>query len=231
MAGGRITRLEINAGFSLGGQPVHMEGVSLGRGLAIGTAVLYEPGISRQDIIADDAKTQKTRLSRALSSMHVAIDRMLNRNASLHGTESRDILEAYQMFARDRGWLARIEATIDKGLSAEAAVQRVQNETRARMARMNDAYIRERLQDLEDLSNRLLSHLLRQKTMRPPEDLPDNIILIARSLGPAALLDYDHSKLKGVVLEKGSHSNHVAIVARALGVPVVGQCGDKIGRA
>ncbi len=226
IAGGLITRLELNAGFSSGGQPVHMEGVSLGRGLAIGTAVLYEPGIALSEIIVDDVKAQKMRLSSALSSMHNAIDRMLNRNAGLHGTESRDILEAYQMFAKDRGWLARIEATIEKGLSAEAAVQRVQNETRARMARMNDAYIRERLQDLEDLSNRLLSHLLKHNRVKPPEDLPDNIILIARSLGPAALLDYDHTKLKGVVLEKGSHSNHVAIVARALGIPVVGQCGD-----
>ena len=226
VAGGLITRLEINAGFSSGGAPVHMEGVSLGRGLAIGTAVLYEPGISLNDIVADDTKAQKMRLSKALSSMHNAIDRMLSRNTVLYGTESRDILEAYQMFAKDRGWLARIEATIEKGLSAEAAVQRVQNETRARMARMSDAYIRERLQDLEDLSNRLLSHLLKQNRASVPENLPDNFILIARSLGPAALLDYDPAKLKGVILEKGSQSNHVAIVARALGIPVVGQCGE-----
>jgi phosphotransferase system enzyme I (PtsP) len=130
------------------------------------------------------------------------------------------------MFAKDRGWLSRIEATIEKGLSAEAAVQRVQNETRARMMQVNDAYIRERLQDLEDLSNRLLSHLIKKSRVRPPEDLPDNIILVARSMGPAALLDYDHTKLKGVILEKGSHSNHVAIVARSLGIPAVGQCGD-----
>src|SRR5690606_4801718 len=101
-----------------------------------------------------------------------------------------------------------------------------QNETRARMLQMSDAYIRDRLQDLEDLSNRLLSHLTRQRGRDAPAELPDNIILFARSLGPAALLDYDHGRLKGVVLEKGSQSNHVTIVARSLGVPVVGQTGD-----
>ncbi|MEZ0259503.1 MAG: phosphoenolpyruvate--protein phosphotransferase [Alphaproteobacteria bacterium] len=227
IAGGLLTRLEINSSFSNGSKPTHVSGVSHGRGLAIGTAVLYEPGIGMQDIIASDTPAQKQRLKSALTSMHNAIDKMLNRNTGLHGTESRDILEAYQMFAKDRGWLARIEAAIGKGLSAEAAVQRVQNETRARMMRMNDAYIRERLQDLEDLSNRLLSHLLKHsQRVEPAAALPDNIILFARSLGPAALLDYDHTKLKGVVLEKGSHSNHVAIVARALGIPVVGQTGD-----
>ncbi len=226
VSGGIVTRAEINSGLASGEKPTHIEGVSLGSGLAIGTAVLYEPGISMQDIVADDTKLQKQRLRQALSSMHDAIDKMLNRTAAIAGTESRDILEAYQMFAKDRGWLAKIEATIEKGLSAEAAVQRVQNETRARMMQMSDTYIRERLQDMEDLSNRLLSHLLKQNRIYPQDQLPDNIILIARSLGPAALLDYDHKKLKGVILEKGSQSNHVAIVARSLGIPVVGQVGD-----
>lgn len=129
------------------------------------------------------------------------------------------------MFAKDRGWLARIEAAIDKGLTAEAAVQRVQNETRARMMQVNDAYIRERLHDLEDLSSRLQSHLVRQQKTDAAR-LPESIVLIARALGPAALLDYDHTRLKAVVLEKGGHSSHVAIVARSLGIPVVGQCGD-----
>lgn len=228
VSGGLLSREEISSGFAAGGKPTHVDGLSLGRGLAIGTAVLYEPGISMRDIVADDTREQKLRLRKAVTAMHDAIERMLTRNSGVFssGSESRDILEAYQMFARDRGWLAKIENAIDKGLSAEAAVSAVLNETRARMMQMNDAYLRERLEDMEDLSNRLLSHLLREGRPQSSADLPDNIILVARSLGPAALLDYDHSKLKGVVLEKGSHSNHVAIVARSLGIPVVGQAGD-----
>ena len=229
VAGGIISRKEISSVSASGQKPNQIAGVSLGRGLAIGTVVLYEPPVGMNEILVDDTKTQKMRLSAALASMHDAIDRMLNRNNGLAGSESRDILEAYQMFARDRGWLAKIEATVEKGLSAEAAVQRVQNETRARMSQMSDAYIRDRLQDMEDLSNRLLSHLVRQGGQRVSDTIPDNIILVARSLGPAALLDYDHRRLKAVVLEKGSHSNHVAIVARALGIPIVGQCRDVMG--
>lgn len=225
VTGGILTRQEMNSGYAAGGKPSQVTGASLARGLAVGTVVFYEPGVSMRDIIADDTKAEKARLSQGLASMHDAIDQMLSANATLSSAESRDILEAYKMFARDRGWLTRIEAAIDKGLTAEAAVQRVQNETRVRMMQVTDSYIRERMQDMEDLSNRLLTHLTKKDKARS-EPLQDNIILVARSMGPAALLDYDHSRLKGVILERGSHSNHVAIVARSLGIPVVGQCVD-----
>lgn len=226
-SGGVLTIDEMSAGISSGRQrPTEAEGVSLGRGLAIGHAVLYEPRLTMQNIIAEDSTAQKLRLRRAVAGMHEAINRMLHQDIVLTGSETRDILEAYQMFARDRGWLVRIEAAIDKSLSAEAAVIAVLNETRARMAQVSDGYIRERLQDMEELSNRLLSHLMQQHFASAHDKLPEDMILVARSMGPAALLDYDRARLKGVVLEKGSHSNHVAIVARSLGIPVVGQCGD-----
>ena len=203
-----------------------MTGVSLSKGLAIGHAVLYQPFLTEAEIVSGDAQTQILRLRRAVDSMHDAINRMLHHSATPTIAETRDILEAYQMFARDRGWLTRIEAAIETGLGAEAAVQHVLGETRARMMQVNDGYIRERLQDMEDLSNRLLSHLIQHNSAAPRATLPDEIILVARSLGPAALLDYDRDRLKGVVLEKGGYSNHVAIVARALGIPVIGQCGN-----
>jgi len=203
-----------------------LTGTSLSKGLAIGHAVLYEPCLIGSEIVTGDVHTQVRRLQRAVDSMHEAINRMLHHSATPTVAETRDILEAYQMFARDRGWLARIESVIEKGLSAEAAVQHVLGETRTRMMQINDGYIRERLQDMEDLSNRLLSHLIQHNDSAPRPPLPDDIILVARSLGPAALLDYDRDKLKGVVLEKGGYSNHVAIVARALGIPVIGQCGE-----
>lgn len=224
--GGIVTIQEMSAPMSTRERPTEGEGTSLGKGLAIGRAVLYEPQLAMQNIVADDPKVQKFRLRQAVAGMHEAISRMLHQDVAPSGTETRDILEAYQMFARDKGWLTRIEAAIDKGLSAEAAVQSVLNDARARMMQISDSYIRERLSDIEDLSNRLLSHLMRQRQEPATDKLPDDIILVARSMGPAALLDYDRKKLKGVILEKGSQSNHVAIVARSLGIPVVGHCGD-----
>lgn len=231
VTGGIITRQELNSGTAGGGRPTVIEGVSLARGLAMGTVVLYDAAHGLQHVVADDARVEKTRLSDALSSMNDALDRMLNRSAVPTGSESRDILEAYQMFARDRGWVSKIEAAIDKGLSAEAAVMRVQNETRVRMMKVTDAYIRDRMADIEDLSNRLMGHLSRlgrsdEADAAAKDNLPDSFVLAARALGPAALLDYDPARLKGVILEKGSYSNHVAIVARAMGIPVVGQCRD-----
>lgn len=229
VAGGIITRKELHSGKAGGGSTNQMDGVSLARGLATGAVVLYDAANGLQRIVADDVREEKSRLHGAIATMHEAIDRLLNRSGVPTGSESRDILEAYQMFARDRGWLAKLEAAIDKGLSAEAAVHRVQNETRVRMMQINDAYIRDRMADIEDLSNRLLSHLSQQSQTEDAsrnDDLPESFVLVARSLGPAALLDYDTARLKGVILEKGSYSNHVAIVARALGVPVVGQCRD-----
>lgn len=224
VSGGIVTMQEISSSHSSAENPTRMDGAGLGRGMAAGYAVLYEPRLLMQDIVADDSKAQILRLREAVAGMQESISRMLRRDVAAAGTETRDILEAYGMFARDRGWLSRIEAAVDKGLSAEAAVQSILNETRARMAQMEDAYIRERLQDIEDVSNRLLSYLMHQRRAAPDEKLPDDIILVARSMGPAALLDYDRSKLKGVVLERGGRSDHVAIVARSLGIPVVGQC-------
>ena len=136
------------------------------------------------------------------------------------GSEARDVLETYRMFARDKGWIARIEASIDNGLAAEVAVEKEQSATRSRMARATDAYLRERLSDLDDLSNRLLRILAGRQA--GAATLPEDAVLVARNLGPAELLDYG-TRLRAVVLEEGAVSSHAVIVARALAIPLVVQ--------
>lgn len=208
-------------------RPSHINGASLSRGLAMGQAVLHLPLLSIHEIVSDDPEGERRRLRGAVLRMHNAIDRILDAPGAVSQEESRDILETYRMFAHDRGWISRIDEAIGQGLTAEAAVQRVQDENRARMLQVNDPYIRERVQDLEDLSNRLLTHLAGKDAHQMNADsLPDNIILVARSLGPAALLEYDHARLRGVILESGTENNHVAIIARALRIPMIGQCAD-----
>ena len=123
----------------------------------------------------------------------------------------------------DRGWLRRLREAIASGLTAEAAVERVQNDARAKLARRTDPYLRERLHDLDDLANRLLHELTGESFVVSHEQMPDNAIIVARAMGPAALLDYDRKKLRGLVLEDGGASSHVAIVARAIGIPMVGE--------
>jgi phosphotransferase system enzyme I (PtsP) len=154
---------------------------------------------------------------------------MLERGEIADGGEHRDVLEAYRMFAHDQGWLHRLHEAVMTGLTAEAGVERVQSDTRARMLRSTDPYLRERLHDLEDLGNRLMRQLMGQDHAPSREQLPDNAVLIARSMGPAALLDYDRKKLRGLVLEEGGATSHVAIVARALGIAAVGEIPNASG--
>ena len=210
--------------------PLRLEGIRLNAGLALGAAVLHEPRIVIRQIVAEDPEAELERLHKAVSEMQSAIDDMLAASDVADGGEHRDILETYRMFAADRGWLARIREAVRSGLTAEAAVQKVQDDNRARMNQISDPYLRERLLDLEDLANRLQQHLAGGTAGVASTDLPDEFILIARSMGPAELLDYDRRRLKGLVLEEGSPTAHVAIVARALDIPVVGRVKDVLAK-
>lgn len=203
-------------------RPRMFTGVSLTEGVALGTVVLHDPRVVVSNFIAEDTEQEQRRLEEALQQMRVSIDAMLDHGDMQPSTDHRDILETYRMFANDRGWVSRLMEAIDNGLSAEAAVERVQNDTRARMLRQTDPYIRDRLHDLDDLANRLLRVLTGDGSMRG-KDLPDNAILVARNMGPAELLEYDRGKLRGLVLEEGGATAHVAIVARSLGLVAVGQ--------
>src|SRR6266478_5655972 len=171
------------------------------------------------------------RLDTALAKLRADLDRMLERGDVAEGGEHRDVLEAYRMFANDHGWSHKLHEAVATGLTAEAAVERVQSDTRARMLRSTDPYLRDRLHDLEDLGHRLMRQLVGQDHAPSREQLPDNAILIARAMGPAALLDYDRKRLRGLVLEEGTANSHVSIVARALGIPAVGEVPNAPGIA
>ncbi|HEY4199099.1 MAG TPA: phosphoenolpyruvate--protein phosphotransferase [Devosiaceae bacterium] len=204
-------------------RPRSFEGQGFTDGIALGQVVLHDPRVVVTNFIADDIDAEKLRLDRALEKMRVSIDAMLDHGDMQPTSDHREILETYRMFANDRGWVGRLTEAIDNGLSAEAAVERVQNDTRARMMRQTDPYIRDRLHDLDDLANRLLRSLTGDHEGLGRKDLPDNAILVARNMGPAELLEYDRTKVRGIVLEEGGSTAHVAIVARSLGIVAVGQ--------
>jgi phosphotransferase system enzyme I (PtsP) len=197
-----------------------VRGLKFAEGLALGRAVLHEPPVAPEKLLADDAGEEEQRLHLAVAVLRQQIDNMLEGHRGLVG-QSIDVLEAYRMFAHDRGWNRSLEDAVRSGLTAEAAVERVRSEQRARMAQARDSYLRERLHDLEDLADRLLRILAGEAP--GSRELPDDAILIARNLGPADLLEYDRHKLKGLLLEEGSTASHASIVARALGIPCVGR--------
>ena len=210
---------------------VHKTGAILSDGIALGHVVLHEPRVVITNYIAEDLPKEIKRLDTALAKLRADLDRMLERGDVAEGGEHRDVLEAYRMFANDHGWSHRLHEAVATGLTAEAAVERVQSDTRARMLRSTDPYLRDRLHDLEDLGHRLMRQLVGQDHAPSREQLPDNAILIARAMGPAALLDYDRKRLRGLVLEEGTANSHVSIVARALGIPAVGEIPNAPGIA
>ncbi len=191
--------------------------------------MLHEPRVVIKDYIAEDLPKEIKRLDTALAKLRSDLDRMLERGDVAEGGEHRDVLEAYRMFANDQGWSHKLHEAVATGLTAEAAVERVQSDTRARMLRSTDPYLRDRLHDLEDLGYRLMRQLVGQDHAPSREQMPDNAIVIARAMGPAALLDYDRKRLRGIMLEEGTANSHVSIVARALGIPAVGEVPNATG--
>ena len=204
-------------------RPRMMQGAGFTDGVALGQVVLHDPRVVVKNFIAEDTEAELARLAEALDTMRLSIDHMLSHGDMDGISDHREILESYRMFAHDRGWVNRLTEAIDNGLTAEAAVERVQNDTRARMMRSTDPYLKDRLHDLDDLANRLLRVLTGNGDEMGMKELPENAILVARNMGPAELLEYDRSRLRGLVLEEGGATAHVAIVARSLGLVAVGQ--------
>lgn len=216
----RLTRPGIELDLS---RPVSFSGLPFEEGIGLGHVVLHEPRIVVTNLFNEDSDQELQRLETALGSLRLSIDDMLSRRDVAFEGEHRAVLEAYRMFANDRGWVRRLEEAVRNGLTAEAAVEKVQSDMRARMIHMTDPYLRERMSDFDDLANRLL----RQLMGRGPEDLahilPKDAIVVARSMGAAELLDYPRHMLRGLVLEEGAPTSHIVIVARAIGIPTVGQ--------
>ena len=206
--------------------PMRLAGLKLVDGLGRGTAVFHQPRVIVEHTVSDDIEGERARVYSAFTRMREQIDTMMGQAEFVGGGDHHEVLDTYKMFAYDEGWSRRINEAIDTGLTAEAAIERVQARTRARMRSIDDPYLRERLTDLDDLSNRLLRIVSGQLGTAAKSGLQGDTILIARNLGPAELLEYDKRFLRGVVLEEGSLTAHVIIVARAMGVPVLGRVDD-----
>ena len=199
-------------------RPLNLKGAALADGIGLGHVILHEPRVVVTNLVNDDPTAEAERLRDAVTRLRGSVDDLLEATGDVD-KEQRDILEAYRMFANSRGWLRRMEQSIENGLSAEAAVEKEQSEARARLQQAPDPYLRDRLHDLDDLSNRLLRILTGQGN-DTGATLPDRPILVARNIGPGELLEYG-KQLRGVVLEEGSVGSHAAVVARALAIPLV----------
>ncbi|HYW16764.1 MAG TPA: putative PEP-binding protein, partial [Allosphingosinicella sp.] len=203
--------------------PERLDGLKLVAGMGRGQAVYHQPRILIEHTVAEDVEAERHRVYSAFRKMREQIDNMTNLAEFGTAGEHHEVLETYKMFAYDEGWSRRINEAIDSGLTAEAAIERVRQRMQMRMREIDDSLLQDRMHDLDDLSNRLLRIVAGQLGTAAQMGLPHDAILIARNLGPAELLEYDRRKLKGVILEEGSLTAHVTIVARAMGVPMLGR--------
>jgi len=199
-------------------RPRKFVGEGLSEGVAVGPAVLHEPRVKVDRMIADNPADELVRLEAAIGALRDSVDGMLSSSELDLTGEGREVIEAYRLFAYDQGWRQRMRDAVRTGLTAEAAVERVQDEMRLRVQRLGDPILRERAHDLDDLARRLLRHLTGDGGER---HLPQGAVLVARAMGPAELLDYGRDTLSGLVLEEAAATSHVAIVARSMGLPMV----------
>lgn len=209
-------------------KPETIIGKSFAPGLGRGVAVLHRPPLPPANLLAENISDEETRLEKAIAALRRSVDQLVTGEAATLTRASKEIYEAYRTFAYDRKWVERLREAVNSGLTAEAAVERVRNEHRARLMKVRDPYLRARLHDLEDLANRMLRLLSGEGMSRA---IPDDAVIFAREIGPAELLDYDHDKIAAIVLEEGTASSHTSIIARALSLPLVGRVNgvlDKI---
>ncbi|MDC0136522.1 phosphoenolpyruvate--protein phosphotransferase [Sulfitobacter sp.] len=202
-------------------QPVMMRGTVAQEGVAEGHIWLHEPHVVVSNLISDDPESEAKRLTEAVDTLRLSVDQMMT--MSMGDKDQQEVIQTYRMFANSKSWMQRMQADIVQGLSAEAAVEKEQSLARSRIGQSSDSYMRERLSDLDDLSNRLLRILTGQGSNTGAE-MPSDPILVARNIGPAELLEYGRS-LRGIVLEQGSVGSHAAIVARALAIPLIVHAG------
>jgi phosphotransferase system enzyme I (PtsP) len=165
--------------------PIRLQGLKLVEGMGRGFAVFHQPRVHIEHTVAEDIEAERHRVYSAFGKMREQIDRMMREAEFGVAGEHQDVLETYKMFAYDEGWARRINEAIDSGLTAEAAIERVQQRTRMRMREIDDPLLADRMHDLEDLSNRLLRIVSGQLGTAAQLGLRQDSILVARNLGPA----------------------------------------------
>jgi phosphoenolpyruvate-protein phosphotransferase len=201
-----------------------IQGKPISPGYAQGRAVLFGVGelsAPRRIVAADEVEGEIERFHAALEDSQRDLLQLQERVQSELGSSEAEIFTAHLLFLKDRQLIDRVErATRENHLGVEAAIELTVTELADILSQSDNAYLRERTEDIRDLGQRLLRHLLRGDAGRPVP-LEPGTVLVARELLPSDLIEIDRGHLAGIVMELGGETGHAAILARALGIPAV----------
>lgn len=203
-------------------QEARFIGVPGAPGAALGTAVVVLP-VADLDVVPDkaisDIAEQLELFALALESVRADIRSLSARLSDQLRPQERALFDVYLMMLEHTALAGDVIALIRTGQWAQGALRKVVSEHVQRFEHMDDDYLRERASDVKDLGRRLLSYL--QEAHKQTLVYPDNTILVSEELSPAMLGEVPPEKLVGLVSVLGSRNSHVAILARAMGIPTV----------
>lgn len=216
MRGSRATTTQVYQGVT------GATGVSIGR-----VVVLYPPADLEQvpDRAVEDPETELALLSKALEAVRADVRALDERMAFSLMPDERALFDVYLRMLDDNALGGEIRERIEAGNWAQGALREVIDEHMQNFSVMDDPYLRERMSDVRDLGLRLLAQLQEQESHETRE-FPENSILIGEDISTAMLLEAPLEKVSGVVSATGAANSHMAIVARALGIPTVVGVGD-----
>lgn len=203
-------------------QEARFIGVPGAPGAALGTAVVVLP-VADLDVVPDKAISniaeQLELFTLALESVRADIRSLSARLSDQLRPQERALFDVYLMMLEHTALAGDVIAVIRSGQWAQGALRKVVSDHVQRFEHMDDDYLRERASDVKDLGRRLLSYL--QQAQQQTLIYPDNTILVSEELSPAMLGEVPADKLVGLVSVLGSRNSHVAILARAMGIPTV----------
>ena len=173
-----------------------------------------------------DPAEEWARLERARAAARGDVEAARDRIAEEAGAEEAAIFDAHLLLLDDSALLEPARRAIEDGASATAAWGEAAQATAEAYRGLDDPYLRERADDVEDVGGRVLRHL----TGAPaPGGIEAPGVLVVRDLTPGDAAALDRERVQGIAVGRGGATSHAAILARALGIPAVVGLGDRLG--
>ncbi|MBS9404279.1 phosphoenolpyruvate--protein phosphotransferase [Halomonas sp. TRM85114] len=217
LATGNLNRRSLNDGQAV------FKGVAAGPGMAIGEAVVIAPPAdldSVPDLIPTDVEYEITRLNEAIGRVRREIRSAADRLSNRISAQELALFEVYQQMLGEAALYQEVVKRIREGQWAPGALADVVRRHVQYLERVDDDYLRERAADVRDLGRRVLAHL-QEETSQTPAVYPQRTVLVGDEISVTMLGEVPREKLVGLVSVRGSSTSHVAIIARAMGIPTV----------